>query len=300
MFRSLTLLLMTVGALAGVAHGQALVLKDGTRIPEAEFKLEEGKIVRTVKIGDKSATTILQKSNIASLDWPMPVELADAKALMSQGKGAEAITSLKKGMDFFEQFQDIQGNWYKELFFAYVETLSQAGNFDETVKMIPQVKLLSLSDEQKMKLRVIQLDIDRQTSSEYVSILAEAESILSETNDSAVAAAIWAIIADIHAKKKEWEKALMAYLRIPVFYGTQVQRVPDAEMKAAQMLVKMKRFEDAQKTYTRLAETYAGSAIAETATKEKAAINGMKNEPEEEPAADKPKEGEAAKTDSKS
>jgi hypothetical protein len=151
-----------------------------------------------------------------------------------------------------------------------------------------------------MKLRVIQLDIDRQTSSEYVSILAEAESILADTNDSSVAAAIWSIIADIHAKKKEWEKALMAYLRIPVFYGTQVQRVPDAEMKAAQMLVKMKRYEDAQTTFTRLAETYAGSAIAEAALKEKAAINGMKNEPEEQPAEEAPKAGEAAKTDSKS
>lgn len=300
MSRFVTLLLVTAGLTVGAAHGQALVLKDGTRVPESEFKVEDGKIIRTIKLGDKSATTVLQKSNIASLDWPMPVELADAKALMSQGKAAEAIASLKKGRDFFETFQDIKGNWYPEMFFAYVEALSQGGQFEETVKMIPQVKLLSLTDEQKMKLRVIQLDIDRQTSSEYITILAEAESILADTNDSAVAAAIWSIIADIHAKKKEWEKALMAYLRIPVFYGTQVQRVPDAEMKAAQMLVKMKRFEDAQNTFTRLAETYAGSAIAEAALKEKAAINGMKNEPEEEPAADAPKEGEAAKTDSKS
>ncbi|HYF37056.1 MAG TPA: hypothetical protein VD994_17285 [Prosthecobacter sp.] len=298
MSRFVNLLLAIAGAFAGTAHGQALVLKDGSRIPAAEFNVEDGKIVRTVKIGDRSATTVLQKSNIASLDWPMPVELADAKALMSQGKPEEAVAALKKGRDFFEIFQDIKGNWYAEMFFAYVEALSQAGQFEETVKMIPQVKLLPLSDEQKMKLRVIQLDIDRQTSSEYVSILAEADSILADTNDSAVAAAIWSIIADIHAKKKEWEKALMAYLRIPVFYGTQIQRVPDAEMKAAQMLVKMKRYEDAQATFTRLAETYAGSTIAEAALKEKAAINGMKNEPEEEPAAEAP--AEAAKTDSKS
>jgi tetratricopeptide (TPR) repeat protein len=300
MSRFVTLLLLITGALAGAAHGQALVLKDGTRIPESDFKVEDGKIVRTIKIGDKSATTVLPKSNIASLDWPMPIEIADAKALMSKGKAQEAIEMLKKSRDFFEVFQDVKGNWYAELFFTYVEALNQGGQFDETVKMIPQVKSLPLTDEQKMKLRVIQLDIDRQTSSEYVSILAEAESILADTNDSSVAAAIWSIIADIHAKKKEWEKALMAYLRIPVFYGTQVQRVPDAEMKAAQMLVKMKRYEDAQTTFTRLAETYAGSAIAEAALKEKAAINGMKNEPEEQPAEEAPKAGEAAKTDSKS
>jgi tetratricopeptide (TPR) repeat protein len=143
-----------------------------------------------------------------------------------------------------------------------------------------------------MKLRIIQLDIDRQTSSEYTSILAEAESILSETDDSAVGAALWAIIADIHGRKKEWEKALMAYLRIPVFYGTQMQRVPDAELKAGQMLAKMKRFEDAQAAFKRLVDSYPGSVVAESATKELAAINGMKNEPEE--PAEKKEEAKAA------
>ncbi len=98
-------------------------------------------------------------------------------------------------------------------------------------------------------------------------------------------AAVWNIIGEIHAKKKEWEKALMAYLHIPVFYGTQVQRVPDAEMKAAQMLVKMKRYEDAQAAFDRLVEAYAGSTIAAAASKEKAAINGLKNEPEDAPPA---------------
>jgi tetratricopeptide (TPR) repeat protein len=300
MYRIPLLIVLAFGALAGAAHGQALVLADGSRVPEEDFKVEDGKVMRTVHIGEKTATTVLQKSNIVAMDWPMPIELADARSLMAQGKADEALDLLKKTRDFFEPFQDIKGNWYKDLFFAYVDTLSQAGKFDETIKMIPQVKALSLSDEQKMKLRVIQLDVDRQTSTEFLSIMAEAQSILSETNDSAIAAAIWNIIADIHAKKKEWEQALMAYLRIPVFYGSQVQRVPDAEMKAAEMLVKMKRYEDAQAAFGRLAETYAGSAIAEQANKEKAQINGMKNEPEEQPAAEKPKEGEAAKTDSKS
>jgi tetratricopeptide (TPR) repeat protein len=145
-----------------------------------------------------------------------------------------------------------------------------------------------------MKLRIIQLDIDRQTSSEYTSILADAESILTETDDSGVGAAIWTIIADIYARKKEWEKALMAYLRIPVFYGTQLQRVPDAELKAGQMLAKMKRFADAQVVFKRIEETYPGSAIAQAAAKELAPINGMPNEPEEEPAETAAKDAKPA------
>ena len=126
----------------------------------------------------------------------------------------DALALLAKAKETFEIFETLPGSPYTEIFFTYVELLSQAGKFEETVKFIPQLKILKLSDAQKMQLRIIQLDIDRQTSSEFTSIIAEAESILTETDDSSVGASIWAMIADIYARQKEWEKALMAYLRM--------------------------------------------------------------------------------------
>ena len=290
----LTFLAATV-LLASAAKAQFIILKDGSRIPQSEFTVEGDKIIRTILLGEnKTATTQLPKQNIASLDWSDVAELTEARSLLTEGKTEEAVVVLAKAKTFFETFETFPGNPYAEVFFTYVETLSQAGKFEETIKLIPQLKALKLTDSQKMKLRIIQLDIDRQTSSEYTSILADAESILTETDDSGVGAAIWTIIADIHARKKEWEKALMAYLRIPVFYGTQLQRVPDAELKAGQMLAKMKRFADAQIVFKRIEETYPGSAVAQAAAKELAPINGMPNEPEEEPAETAAKDAKPA------
>jgi len=285
------LLLVLFGLMAGSARAQFLILKDGSRIPSSEFHVENGKIIRTILLGDnKTATTELPKQNVGSLDWPDVVEITEARDLMAKGKAEEALALLAKAKGTFEMFETLPGSPYTQIFFTYVELLSQAGKFEETVKLIPQLKILKLTDAQKMQLRIIQLDIDRQTSSEFTSIIAEAESILSETDDSSVGASIWAMIADIYARQKDWEKALMAYLRIPVFYGTQLQRVPDAELKAGQMLAKMKRYEDAQAVFKRLTESYTGSAVADLASKELAKINGMKNEPE----ADDAKEGAAA------
>jgi tetratricopeptide (TPR) repeat protein len=292
MSRILPSLIALVCIMAGAAHGQFLILKDGSRIPSSEFTVQDGKIIRTILLGDdKTATTQLPIQNVGSLDWPEVTEIGEARDLMAKGKAEEALAALAKAKTFFGSFETLPGSPYTEVFFTYVELLSQAGKFEETVKLIPQLRILRLSESQKMQLRIIQLDIDRQTSSEFTSILAEADSILSETDDSSVGAAIWAMIADIHARQKEWEKALMAYLRIPVFYGTQVQRVPDAELKAGQMLTKMKRYEDAQAVFKRLNETYPGSAVADLASKELAKINGMKNEPESEAG----KDGETSK-----
>lgn len=289
---------------AGSVHGQAIVLKDGNRVFSSEFSIQEGKIVRTIQIGENKATSILDKKNIDSLEWPYPAELTESADLLAKGKTDEAIAVLKKGRDFFENFEGIEGNWYVDIYFAYIEALNQGGKFDDVVKALPALRALKLTDAQKMRLRIIQLDIERQTTSDYVSIIAEAQGILKETDDSAIGASLWAIIADVHSRKKEWEKALLAYLRIPVFYGTQMQRVPEAEINAAKTLIKMKRYEDANAFLARITESYPGSPVAETATKEKAAIAGMKNVAEDEAAAAadgksdeaKPKEGEPAPT----
>lgn len=278
---------------AGAAQAQAIVLKDGSKIFSSEFSLEAGKIIRTVKIGENIAKSEIQMKNIDSLEWPYPNELTESSDLLAKGKTEEAIAILAKGKEFFEIFKEIEGNWYVDIYFAYVEALNQGGKFDDVLKLMPLLRALKLTDAQKMRLRIIQLDIERKTSSDYITILAEADSILKETDDSAIGASIWNIIADVHVKKKEFEKALLAYLRIPVFYGTQVSKVPEAELNAALTLVKMRRFADATAFFSRIAESYPGSQVAERANKEKASIAGMTNEDEKTAKKDE-KAGETA------
>jgi tetratricopeptide (TPR) repeat protein len=277
---------------AGAARAQAIVLKDGSKVFSTEFEIKDGKIIRTVKIGENTAVSEVIIKNIDSLEWPYPTELTDSSELLAKGKVDEAIAILEKAKAFFEVFKGVEGNWYVDIYFAYVEALNQGGRFDDVLKVMPMLRALKLSPEQQMRLRIVQLDIERKTSSDYLTILAEAQSILKETDDSAIGASIWNVIADVHVKKKEFEKALLAYLRIPVFYGTQVQKVPEAELNAALTLIKMRRFTDAAAFLNRIVASYPGSQVAERAEKEKASIAGMANE--DEKPADKAKTDEKA------
>ena len=284
---------------ASSAFADALILKDGTRVEKADLKIKDGKISRLIKIGGNTAEGTLQVNQIASLDWGDPEELTNAGVLLAAGKTDEAIAQLKAGKEFFEVLKDVPGNWYLDIYLAYVDALNQGGKFEEVVKLLPDLQSQKLTDQQKTKLRIMKLDIDRQTSSNYDAIVAQAEEILKETDDSAVAASIWSIIGDVYMKKKDYEEALLSYLRITVFYGTQVQKVPEAEMRAARALVKMKRFADAQRFFARIVETYPGSPIAQAAEKEKAAINGMKNEDPAPPETAKPDAKGTQSTESK-
>lgn len=275
-------------SITGHALADALILKDGTRVEKADIKIKDGKISRMIKIGANTAEGSVQISQIASLDWGDPEEITNASALLAAGKNEEAVAQLKAGKEFFEVLKDVPGNWYLDIYLAYVDALNQAGKFEDVVKLLPDLQSKKLTDQQKTKLRIMKLDIDRQTSSDYAAIVAQAEDILKETDDSSIAASIWSIIGDVYMKKKDYEQALLSYLRITVFYGTQVQKVPEAEMRAARALVKMKRFADAEKFFSRIVESYPGSPIAVAAAKEKAAIGGRKNEDQAPPEAAKP------------
>jgi tetratricopeptide (TPR) repeat protein len=277
-------------------HAQSLVLKDNSRLTPEQFAVEGGKVMKKVKVGDNVATSALQMTTIARMDWPRPDELSAATDLMASGKVAEALAELDKAKAFFEPFKDIPGNWYPDIVLTRLEAMSNSEDFTATLKALADAQKLKLDDAQKLKLKIIKLNVDRQASSDHLSTIAQAENILSESTDSSVGASVWMIIGDVYAKKEEWEKALMAYLHVPVFYGTQVQKVPEAELQAARMLSKMRRFEDSTTYYARLEETYKGSGIGESAIKEKASINGLKNDEggtDAPPTADKSKEGTA-------
>jgi tetratricopeptide (TPR) repeat protein len=274
--------LLTLGLLSSQA--QMIVLKDNTQLGTESFRVEGGKVFRIVKVGENEAKTQLPPNLISKMDWPDLEELTEANNLLAAGKTAEAIAVLKKGKDFFEPFEKVPGNRYTEIYMAYVDALSQSGSFEETLRAIPGLRLQKLNPQQQLKLKIIQLNIERQTSSDPQSIIAQAELILGETDDSALAASLWSLIGDVHFRAKAWEDALMAYLHVPVFYGTQVQKVPEAELNSARCLREMRRFEDSRNYYQRLVDTYPGSGVAQTATKEMSAISGMKNEDPPPPA----------------
>lgn len=293
----LSLIIAALGIiLAQQASGQSIVLKDGiTKLGPDQFKIQGGKVMRIVKVGTNVATSELQMSSVLRIEWPEPEELTKGQALLAAGKTDEALTLLKQGRDFFEPFKEVPGNRYVDLAFAYVEALGAAGKFEDTLKAMPALRLLKLSDSQKLKMKILQLNIDRQTSSNYADIIAQAQNILSDTDDSAVGASLWMIQGDVYFKQKEWEKALFAYLRVPVFFGTQVQRVPEAELNSARCLSQMRRFEDADNYYKRLIESYPGSNVAETAKAESLKIAGLKND--DETGAKKTEEAKAAGAD---
>jgi tetratricopeptide (TPR) repeat protein len=275
-------------------HAQALVLKDGTRIPGGQFTIANGKIQQTKTLSNgQTAQVQVAVENIDKLEWPEVNQILEAQTLMSEGKSKEAIETLQKAKDFFKPFKNIKGNPYNDVAFALVEVMDQSGDFDGLLRALPEVEAMKWEGTKDFKLQIVKLNMDRRTSTDLDSILTRAQSLLRDTDDSSVAARLWMTIAEIHTRKERWEEAFEAYLHVPVFYGSQGALVPQAELAAARTLVKMELFKDAVGFYQRIQELYAGSEIAETAKKEMGPIGSLPNKADKIPgskAKDKEKE----------
>ncbi len=280
-FQNLLLSILSVCAFTGVAQAQSIVLKDGTRLAPQDITIADGKISRSIKLSNgQSGKASVAFSDIDRLDWANPKELNDARQLMAAGKAKEAIEGLVKAKAYFEPFKEINGNPYNEIVFAHTEALDAAGDFDSLLRVLPEVNRMRWDDDHKLKLRIIKLNMDRRTSPDMDRIQGEAETILTETDDSAISARLWMTIGDIHTKKERYEEAFTAYLHVPVFYGSQASLVPQAELMAARSLQKLERFKDAVAMFQRIAGAYPGSEVAETAKKEGLTINGLENKPD--------------------
>jgi len=266
--------------LAGAAHAQIVVLKDGQRLPAAELQFANGKIMREKIIAGTKAQASVNFSDIDHLEWDNPKQLVEARALMAAGKAKEGIAMLAEAKDYFKPFKDVKGNPFSEIVFAHVEALDAAGDFDNLVKVMPEVNAMKWDENRTLGLRIIKLNLDRRTSSNNLGIIAEAEGLLKETTDSGISGKLWMTIGEVLTKTQKWEEAFNAYLHVPVFFGSQAALVPQAELAAARSLVKMERFEDAAAMFQRIADSYPGSEVSETAKKERAVINGLKNKPD--------------------
>lgn len=288
LFRHYLIPLACLAMAAPELHAQAIILKNGERLPSGSFSVDAGKVSKTIKLSNgQEAKASINITDIARLEWPEVREVLEAQAMLAEGKSKEAIEQLAKAKEYFKPFKSIPGSPYNDISLAHVEALDQAGDFDSLIRVLPEVEAMKWDDQNKLKVRILKLNMDRRTSGDQDAILSQAQDLLKDTLDSAIAARLWMTVAEIHTRKERWEEALMAYLHVPVFYGSQAALVPQAELAAARSLVKMERFKDAVGFYQRIAEAYPGSQTAETAKKEMAIYNGRENKPDRPAAAGK-------------
>jgi tetratricopeptide (TPR) repeat protein len=296
------LLSLVLFAGANQAFSQKLFTNDGKEIPFADVTMQGTVVAWRTKepsTGNDRITNI-PAANITRLDFPEPTDLQEAEALLNRGDAAGAIEKTESVIRQFSPFKITAGSYYVPAVMVKLEGLALLKKDDEFDKLRTELKGINLSPSDQLRLSGAQALQDFSKG-----LLAPAESavkaILPKTDDASVLAKLYVLLGDIQTKQAAYPAALESYLSVSVFYGSQSDQLPRAELGAARSLAKMQRLEDARDMLVGLKDRYPTSPQAKIAKEELSAIlktlgqneaqkadEAEKAEKTEKPATDKP------------
>ncbi len=283
------LILLAAIAGTGAASAQRLYFQNGADVEWDEVTLSGSNLQRKVKNpnGSESIQSI-PASGVVRVDWPYPEELNEALALVLKQKYPEALAKASEVRAVHANWKDKPGSWYVPATLLVVECQIRQKKEQEADKTLTELRTMTLPSSYQIGVGMMDALASFEKDMTGPAIK-KAESLVKGTEDSATLARLHILIGDIKFKQENYMEALDAYLQVPVFYGSQGQLMPVAELGAARSLMRLGRLADASRALGIIITRYKDTPEAADAAKDKEdvdkALTGGVAAPEKKDAA---------------
>lgn len=264
-------LLCAILVLAAVSPvcAQRYILKDGRVLNQADVVLKDGNLVRALAGGGAEVSYPL--AQVVRLDWPEPEELEQARVLVAAGKGAEAEEKITPVYRQFAPFSKLPGSWWSDAALIRARALLAQQKNTETERAARELMSTSPDAEvvagAQLLMARIQMLLDKADIAD-----AMLDEIMRKEASSEIEARAAILRGDIAYGRKEFEKALEFYLRVPAFYGTEEAVMPVALLGSARSYRGYGDTARAERAYLDIIVTYPDTAEAAIAKTESAGL----------------------------
>jgi tetratricopeptide (TPR) repeat protein len=247
------------------AAAQKYFTNDGKVIPATEAALKDSIVAWNTKdIAGNPRTINYPATSIVRLEFPEPPDLQAAELALVGKKPDDALQKISAVLTQFEPFKTTPGTWWVAAALLKMEAYAQKTDTANYDKVRADLKSIGLSPNDKLRMGGVEALYDYQKGVIGPARTA-VQSLLSGTEDANVLGKLYLLLGDIEYKREDYKAALDAYLHLPVFYGTQSEYLPLAELGAARSLMKMQRLEDASTYLLHVKERYPGTPQASAA-----------------------------------
>jgi tetratricopeptide (TPR) repeat protein len=261
-------------ALAVSASAQSLVMKDGKIIPTKGIRRDGDTVIATVAIPGGEAGQPAKTgefgypiAQVARLDFPEPTQLRTAPELVAQGKAADAIAQLEPVVKYYENFREVAGSWWADAALLKAQALVSLGRDKEAEPLAEQI-IKTATDPELVRAAEVQLAAGLVRKGSHERALETAERALKESKRHGTLALASIIKGECLLAKKEWDDAMLAFLRTPVFYPGEKILLPQAMLGAGRAQFGTEDFPRAKATLNELLKTYATAPEAALAQAE--------------------------------
>jgi hypothetical protein len=194
----------------------------------------KGTVDRVSNSGGIEVTLTRKLSEVTEVVWPVPSRLAEAQANVSRGEPAKALDNVEAVLKFFEPLKNVPGSWWIKASLVKLDALDRLENDAATVNY-----LNAFEKEEAAKLPEVATQIQltrlmlRARKGDHDEVVKEANSLLAKVDTAELQARLHIVKGNSLLATKKYEAAMTAYLRVPVFFGSETELIPKALLGAA-------------------------------------------------------------------
>jgi tetratricopeptide (TPR) repeat protein len=254
-------------ACAGVGDAQTIVLKTGQRVETLGVRRSTDKVMGKIQVGESSGEVGHAIASIAKIEFPEPQGLKNASELLSQGQADRALAEITPVLAFYDQFRDIRGAWWGPAAVVKVSALAALGREAEAEALAVQIQKTAPDPEtaRAVSLRIASALVKKE---QYDKALQMVDTAIKESTKPELLADAWVTKGNVLLAQKRWDEALLAFLRVPVFYRNEKLFMPPALLGSARAYRRLDDAERAKKSLKDLIAAFPKSAEAAAAQTE--------------------------------
>ena len=259
--------LLVLLSVCTATHAQTIVLKTGQRVETNGVRRSGDKVMGKIEVGGTAGEVGHDVSAIAKIEFPEPQGIKRAAELLSQGEPEKALADINPVIAFYEPFRDIAGAWWAPAAVIKVSALAALQRDVEAEPLAAAIQKTSPDPEtaRAANLRIASSLVKRQ---EYDKAAQICDAAIKESTRPDVLADAWVTKGNVLLAQKQWDAALLAFLRVPVFYRDEKLYMPPALLGSARAYRLLEDKERAKKTLDELIAGFPRSVEAATAKTE--------------------------------
>jgi tetratricopeptide (TPR) repeat protein len=255
------------------AAGATIVrLTNGTEISSDRVRRNGSNIAVTVVVTAGRTETQYPASAVARIDFPQPAGIARAEAALASKDAKTALAAITPVISQQAAFRDIPGNWWARAVAVQVKALAEAGRYDDAERELEALAKTASPEE----LRPARLEVAKgwAVQGKLSKALPIFDEVIAQSKDKGVVARAWISKGDASLAAKDYDAALLSYLRIPIFYSDDKALMPVALLGAGRAFARVEEPGKARESFEKVVSDYPNSTSAAAAKKELDKLGG--------------------------
>jgi tetratricopeptide (TPR) repeat protein len=253
--------------LGTTAEAQQIVLKSGQTVDTRGVRRSGDMVMGKIEVAGSTGEVGYPVNTITRISFPEPQGLQNAENYLSQGQPEKAIAEVTPIITFFQPFRDIAGGWWGQAAVIKVSALAALQRDGEAEPLAAEIQK-NASDPEVARSASLRIAAALVRKEDWEKAAQITDAAIKESTRPDVLADAWVTKGNIHLAQKQWDAALLAYLRVPVFYREEKLFLPPAMLGSARAYRRMEDLERAKKSFNELIAAFPKSTEATLAQAE--------------------------------